>query len=257
MPNDNDDLSENDDMPTKSNPALTDNCEGKHALSPRAAAAEMARSPIVHVMESAVAVPIDDYKALPVLAFDDPDFPDELRGFGVVNGVPMLEWRQCPWNPDVLLAIVPNDNGVLVYHRWDGFGIDDDGVFSDPASVGMMDLRLTLNGADGFGFGQPNLIEMAPGEALRADRTGRSVFSRAAIVGEAFSDELGNLRQNYAGSDLLYAVLLKLGVLREPWGSCFLTLFSEANFTEVSEWGLTDAQNDLLNAYRANRSSIT
>jgi hypothetical protein len=245
---------DNDDVTTKSNPALTDDCEGKLGLSPRAAAAEMARSPVVHVMESAVAVPINDYKALPVLALDDPDFPNELRGFGVFDGVPMLEWRQCPWNPDVLLAIVPGDAGVFVYHRWDGFGVSDDGMFSDPVSVGMMDLRLTLNGAGQLGFNQPDLIKMPRAEAMRIDLSGRSVFSHAAIVGEVFTGVMDDQRQEYAGSDLLYAVLLKVGVLRQPWGM-FLNLFTEANYIEVSEWGLSAEQQKTLDAYRNNRGT--
>lgn len=246
---------DNDDMPTKSNPALTGDCDGKYALSPRAAAAEMARSPMTHEMESAVAVPIDDYKALPVLSPDDPDFPGELRGFGVVNGLPMLDWRQCPWNPDVLLAIVPGDVGVFVYHRWDGFGVSDDILLAEPNNVGMMDLRLTLNGAGLLGFGQPDLLGMPVSEALRINLSGRAVFSRAAFVGEVFGDEMDNQHQEHAGSDLLYAVLRKVGVLRQPWGA-FLSLFTEANYVEVNGWGLSAEQQDALNAYRTNRGIL-
>lgn len=256
MPNDNDDRSENDDMPTKSNPALTDDCEGTHALSPREMAAQMARSPIVHVMESAVAVPIGSYKTLPVLALNDPDFPDELRAVGVVNGVPMLEWRQCPWNPDVLLAIVPGNAGVFVYHRWDGFGVSHDTLSAEQIRVGMMDLRLNVNGAGCLGFGQLDLIDMPVADALLTDfLAGWSVFSRAVFVGEVFADALGNQHQEHAGSDLLYSVLLKVGALRQPWGM-FVGLFTEANYTEVSGWGLSDEQQDALNAYRTNRGVL-
>lgn len=254
MLNDNDDRSENDDMPTKSNPALTDDCEGKHALSPRAAAAEMARSPIVHVMESSTAVPIDDYKALPVLALDDPDFPGELRGFGVVNGVPMLDWRQCPWNPDVLLAIVYSDRdvilktkpqsvGVLVYHRWDGFGVDKDSLLAESNPVGMMDLRLTLEGMEMLGVGKFGLTKSdydavtnyAGGE--RAVRK-NMVFSRAAIVGEAFTNSLGNQRQEHVGTDLLYATRRKCGTCL-PWGT-FRQLFSNDNYAESRSWSVPE-----------------
>lgn len=256
MPNDNDDRSENDDMPTKSNPALTGDCEGKHALSPRAAAAAMARSPIVHVMESAVAVPIDDYKALPVLALDDPDFPGELRAFGVVNGVPMLEWRQCPWNPDVLLAIVPGNAGVLVYHRWDGYGVSDDTLNAEQIRVGMMDLRLTYDGMELLNFnGDLGVFGMTSYEALSIDPRGRSVFSRAVVVGKAPAEGEGVQGQKHAGTDLLYAVLDEVDAPRQPYLP-FVNMFTEANYTEVSGWGLSAEQQEALDAYRTNRGVL-
>ncbi len=245
MPNDNCD---NNDVTTKSNPALTDDCEGQLALSPRAAAAEMARSLIVHVMESAVAVPINDYKALPVLALDDPDFPDELRGFGVVDGVPMLEWRQCPWNPDVLLAIVPYDEGVLVYHRWDGFGVSKDTPRAEQNRVGMMDLRLTLSGAWKMGLTQAEINDLAPSDVLYLNHIGHPVFSRAAILGRLFTDALGNQRQKYAGSDLLYAVSGKSGALRAPW-RLMAKLFTQDNYDEVCTWGLSKHEQSVLDCY--------
>jgi hypothetical protein len=237
---------DNDDVTTKSNPALTDDCEGQLALSPRAAAAEMARSPIVHVMESAVAVPIDDYKALPVLALDDPDFPNELRAFGRTPG---LQWRQCPWNPDVLLAILPCDVGVLVYHRWDGFGVSDDTLRAEQNKMGMMDLRLTWHGADKSGFDQLSLIEMTLTELWRSGLPADSVFSRATIVGEVFTDGRGNQHQEHVGSDLLYAMLLKVDVRRQSWGS-FLNVFTEANYTEVHSWGLSSKEQSALGVIR-------
>lgn len=249
MPNDNDDR-ENDDMPTKSNLALTDDCEGTHALSPREMAAQMARSPIVHVMESAVVVPIDDYKALPVLALDDPDFPDELRAFGVVNDMLMLEWRQCPWNPDVLLAIVPYDVGVFVYHRWDGYGVSDDTLSAEQIRVGMMDLRLTYNGMELLNFnGDLDLFGMTLPNALRIDPKGRSVFSRAVVVGKAPTEGLGIQGQKHAGSDLLYAVLDEVDALRAPY-LLFIKIFTEANYTEVHGWGLSADQQDAFVRYR-------
>lgn len=248
---------DNDDMPTKSNPALTGDCEGKYALSPRCAAAEMARSPIVHVMESAVAVPIDDYKALPVLALDDPDFPGELRGFGGVNGLPMLDWRQCPWNPDVLLAILPGDAGVLVYHRWDGYGVSDDTLNAEQVRVGMMDLRLTYDGMELLNFnGDLAVFGMTSYEALNIDPKGRSVFSRAVVVGKARSEGEGVQGQHLAGSDLLYAVIDEVDALRQPYPP-FVNMFTEANYAEVSGWGLSAEQQNALDAYRANRASIS
>lgn len=253
MPNDNCD---NDDVTTKNNPALTDDCEGKLALSPRAAAAEMARSPVVHVMESAVAVPIDDYKALPVLAFDDLDFPGELRGFGVVDGVPMLEWRQCPWNPDVLLAIVPGDAGVFVYHRWDGFGVSNDTLRAEQNRVGMMDLRLTYDGMELLNFnGDLSVFGMTSRDALNIDPKGRSVFSRAVVVGKAPAEAFGVQGQKHAGSDLLNAVLEKVDALRQPYFG-FVKVFTEANYAEVKGWGLFDDQRDALELYRDYRGNF-
>jgi hypothetical protein len=132
---------------------------------------------------------------------------------------------------------------VLVYHRWDGFGVSKDTLLVESNPVGMMDLRLTLEGMEIVGVDKFGLTKSDYDAVTRQYASGRTVFkdmvfSRAAIVGEAFTNSLGIQRQEHVGTDLLYATRRKCGTCL-PWAT-FRQLFSNDNYAESRSWSVPE-----------------